>query len=348
MMAKKPQGRTPGDLRDLDSYLASSFGQAFVVDQPEVSFLPTGLASVDRALGGGIARGRLVELYGDPSSGKTSLSLHIARRAVAEKLYVLYFDLESCLTLEYLKAFDLDFHYFKLLQPIQAPISAEDLFTRVREMASLWGEELGLVVVDSVPFLIPESEAEAHAEGRAPTYSPLASFLSRELKYVVPALARSNTILLFINQETEVLGARFPLRNTPGGRRLKYACSQRIHISRVSRPEYDTSTRMTVEIRVEKNKVGDPFRRAQFDIVFGRGPDEASSLLQEALSLGLLQQRGAWITFEESLLPELQQLGWTKPQLAQGAERASQELSQNSQLFQWLYRKVVGQSALSS
>lgn len=323
---------------ELDAYLATSFGKAFITTDPEITFFPTGLANVDRALGGGIPRGRVIEVYGDPSSGKSTLALHMARRITQQGLYVLYFDLETTLAGPYLRAYGLDPALFKLVQPIEQPITAEQVFKHIEALSSLLREDLGMVVIDSLPFLVPEAEAEAHEEGRAATYSPLASFLAKELRHVVAPLARAGTTLFCVNQQSQVIGSRYPMKDTPGGNRFKYTCSQRIHISRTSRPDFDTSERVTVEIRTEKNKVGDPFRRAQFDIIFGQGPDEASALLQECLGQKLLLQKGSWIAIAPELMEQLLPFGIDKPNLAQGAENASRALAAQPELFEFLYQ----------
>lgn len=332
-----------GTTNDLDNSLAKMFGEAFVVGTPVVDFYRTGLANVDRALGGGIARGRVVEIFGEPSGGKTSLALHMTKELTKQGLLVIFFDLESSLAGPYLESFDFDPDYFKLIQPIKAPISAEQIFSGIEKYCQTV-DNLGMVVIDSIPCLITEGEAEAHSDERAATYAAVASFLSKELKHLVPKLACNNTTLLCINRQTTVMGARVPMKDTGGGWHLKYYASQRIGIARMKRPDWDTSERVTVQIRTEKNKVGSPFRQAQFDIIFGVGLDKGSALVQECLANGYLKQKGSWISFEPALKPALLHIGIDGDNLAQGAERAAKALTENPALFDLLYNLSVNEA----
>jgi len=282
------------------SQIRKQFGEGAVMrlgDEPTrmgIEVIPTGCLSLDIALGvGGLPRGRVVELYGAEGSGKTTIGLHILAEAQKQGGTAAFIDAEHAFSREYAENLGVDLDELLISQPDFGEQALEICDTLVRSGA------LDVVVIDSVAALVPRAELEGEM---GDTHVGLqARLMSQALRKLAGSVAQTRTLIVFINQIREKIGVMFGSpETTPGGRALKFWSSVRLQLSpRQAIKEGSESVGRRVNARIVKNKVAPPFRRCEFDIIYGEGISQEGCIIDEALELKLLEKTGSWYSYED-------------------------------------------------
>jgi recombination protein RecA len=289
----------------------------------QIETISTGALSLDLALGiGGVPRGRVVEIFGPESSGKTSLALHVVAEAQRNGGTAAFIDAEHALDPIYAKAIGVDIDELLISQPDTGEQALEIADMLIRSGA------IDVVVIDSVAALVPRAELEGDM---GDTHVGLqARLMSQALRKLSGSINRSNTTAIFINQIREKIGVMFGSpETTPGGRALKFYSSVRLDIRRIETIKVGTeSIGNKVRVKVVKNKVAPPFRMAEFDIMFGEGISREGSLIDVAVEHGIVRKAGAWYTYDGD-------------QLGQGREKAKDYLRNNPELAMQLQDQVL-------
>jgi recombination protein RecA len=302
------------------SQIEKQFGKGSIMRMGEnlhmaVEAISTGAMSLDLALGvGGLPRGRVVEIYGPESSGKSTLAMHVVAEAQRNGGICAYIDAEHAMDPVYAGAIGVNVDDLLISQPDTGEQALEIADMLIRSGA------LDVLVVDSVAALTPRAEIEG--EMGDSHVGLQARLMSQALRKLTGSLSRSRTIAIFINQLREKIGVVYGSPEvTPGGRALKFYSSVRIDIRRVEQIKDGTEVvGNRTRVKVVKNKVSAPFRQAEFDIMYGRGISREGSLLDVAVDLGLVKKSGAWFTYEGE-------------QLGQGRENVKTFLAENPQLM---------------
>jgi recombination protein RecA len=307
----------------LDMALAGiekQFGKGSVMKMGEkgtltIGTVPTGALALDLALGvGGLPRGRVVEIYGPESSGKSTLAMHVVAEAQRNGGICAYVDAEHAMDPIYAKAIGVDIDELLISQPDTGEQALEITDMLVRSGA------LDVVVIDSVAALTPRAEIEGEM---GDTHVGLqARLMSQALRKLTANLNKTDTICIFINQLREKIGVMFGSpETTPGGRALKFYSSVRLDIRRIESIKDGVEVvGNRTRVKVVKNKVAPPFKQAEFDIMYGKGISREGSLLDIGVDLGLVKKSGAWYTYEGE-------------QLGQGRENAKQFLADNAEIM---------------
>jgi recombination protein RecA len=293
-----------------------------------VEAISTGALSLDLALGvGGLPRGRVTEIFGPESSGKTTLAMHVVAEAQRNGGICAYIDAEHAVDPVYARAIGVDVDELLISQPDTGEQALEIADMLIRSGA------LDVVVIDSVAALTPRAEIEGEM-GDAHV-GLQARLMSQALRKLTANLNRSNTICIFINQLREKIGIMFGSpETTPGGRALKFYSSIRLDIRRIeSIKDGAEAVGNRTRVKVVKNKVSPPFRTAEFDIMYGRGISREGSLLDMAVDLGIAKKSGAWYTYEGE-------------QLGQGRENAKQFLAENPEVMVEISDRVRRQAGI--
>jgi recombination protein RecA len=298
-----------------------------------VNVIPTGSISLDAALGvGGLPRGRVVEVYGPESGGKTTLTLHVIAEAQKMGGQAAFIDAEHALDPSYARNLGVDVDNLLVSQPDNGEQALEIAETLIRSSA------VDVVVVDSVAALVPRAELEG--EMGEPQMGLQARLMSQALRKLTAIVSKSKTCLIFINQIREKIGVMFGNpETTTGGRALKFYSSIRVDIRRIqSIKEGDRVVGSRTRAKVVKNKVAAPFREAEFDIIYGEGVSREGDLLDLGVAKGLLEKSGTWISYKGE-------------RLGQGRENARIFLKENADIRQKIendLRKAVGLAAVSA
>ena len=288
----------------------------------DIEAIPTGSVALDAALGiGGVPRGRIVEIYGPESSGKTTLSLEILAEAQALGGVVAFIDAEHALDPGYAARIGVDIDEVLISQPDTGEQALEICDMLVRSGA------IDVIVVDSVAALVPRAEIEGEIGDT--TVGLQARLMSQALRKLAGSLSKSNTTCIFINQLREKIGVMFGNpETTPGGRALKFFSSVRMDIRRIdSIKQNGEIVGSRVRVKVVKNKVAPPFKQAEFDIMYGTGISKEGSLIDMGVDLGIVDKSGAWFTYQGE-------------RLGQGREAAKEFLRTNPDLSQEIEHKV--------
>jgi recombination protein RecA len=287
-----------------------------------VAAIPTGALALDIALGiGGLPRGRVVEVFGPESSGKSTLAMHVVAEAQRNGGTCAYIDAEHAMDPVYASAIGVNVDELLISQPDTGEQALEITDMLIRSGA------LDVVVIDSVAALVPRAEIEGEM---GDTHVGLqARLMSQALRKLTANLNRSNTICLFINQLREKIGVMFGSpETTPGGRALKFYSSVRLDIRRIeSIKDGAEITGNRTRVKVVKNKCAPPFKQAEFDIMYGKGISREGSLLDVGVELGIVKKSGAWFTYEGE-------------QLGQGRENAKTFLSENIDMMLEISEKI--------
>jgi len=286
-----------------------------------VESIPTGALSLDYALGiGGIPRGRVTEIYGPESSGKTTLCLHIIAEAQKTGGLAAFIDAEHALDVNYAKRLGVDTANLLLSQPDFGEQALEITDTLVRSNA------LDIIVIDSVAALVPRSEIEGEM-GDA-TMAVQARLMSQALRKLTGAISKSKTAVVFINQLRSKIGIMFGNpETTTGGNALKFYASLRLDIRRIAAIKDGTEVvGNRTKVKIVKSKVAPPFKEVEFDILYNEGISRSGDLLDMATNLGIVKKSGAWFTFEEDRF--------------QGREQFRQKLIETPEMYQKLENQV--------
>ncbi len=302
------------------SQIDKQFGQGSVMKMGEkatmsIEAVPTGALSLDLALGiGGLPRGRVTEIYGPESSGKTTLATHVVAEAQRNGGICAYVDAEHAMDPIYAKAIGMDIDELLISQPDTGEQALEITDMLIRSGA------LDVVVIDSVAALTPRAELEGDM---GDTHVGLqARLMSQALRKLTSNLNKSNTICIFINQLREKIGVMFGSpETTPGGRALKFYSSVRLDIRRIESIKNGMEVvGNRTRVKVVKNKCAPPFKQAEFDIMYGQGISREGSVLDLAVTESIVKKSGAWYTYDGE-------------QLGQGRENAKTFLQDNPELM---------------
>ncbi len=288
----------------------------------EVPVIPTGSIALDLALGiGGIPRGRVSEIFGPESSGKTTLALHIIAEAQRLGGIAAFVDAEHALDPAYSKNLGVNTDELLISQPDTGEQALEITETLVRSNA------VDVIVVDSVAALVPRAELDGDMGDSLPGLQ--ARLMSQALRKLTSAISRSGTAVIFINQIREKIGIMFGNPEvTPGGRALKFYASIRLDIRRQEAIKSGTdSIGVRTKVKVVKNKLSPPFREAEFDMIYGEGISKEGSVLDLAVEQGLVEKSGTWFTFKNE-------------RIGQGRENAKKFLKENPKVLADLEAKV--------
>jgi recombination protein RecA len=293
-------------------------------ERQRVDSIPTGSVALDLALGvGGIPRGRIIEVFGPESSGKTTLCQHVIAEAQRLGGIAAFIDVEHALDPAYARACGVNVDELLVSQPDTGEQALEITETLIRSGG------VDVVVVDSVAALVPRAEIEG--EMGDSFVGIQARLMSQALRKLTGAVSRSNTALVFTNQLREKIGVMFGNpETTPGGRALKFYASVRLDIRRVETIKSGTdSIGNRVRVKVVKNKVSPPFRLAEFDVMYGEGISREGGLLDVGVAMDVVTKTGAWFTFEDT-------------RLGQGREAAKEFLRTNEDVAAEIDRRIRG------
>ena len=288
----------------------------------EIEAIPTGALSLDIALGiGGVPRGRIIEVFGPESSGKTTLALHIVAEAQKMGGEAAFIDAEHALDPVYAKKLGVDIDNLIVSQPDTGEQALEITESLVRSGA------LDVIVVDSVAALVPKAEIDGDM---GDSHMGLqARLMSQALRKLAGAINKSKTVLIFINQLREKIGIMFGNpETTTGGRALKFYASVRMDIRKIENIKQDGEVKGNrVRVKVIKNKVAPPFREAEFDIVYGQGISKEGNILDMAVNLDIVEKAGSWFSYNGE-------------RIGQGRENVKRYLHENPEMLEDIEEKV--------
>lgn len=288
----------------------------------KVETYPTGSISLDLALGGGIPRGRIIEIYGPESSGKTTLTLHAIAEVQRKGGTAAFIDAEHALDPTYAKRIGVDVDNLLLSQPDNGEQALEIAETLVRSNA------VDLIVVDSVAALVPRAEIEGDMGDSLPGLQ--ARLMSQALRKLTGVINKSKATVVFINQIRMKIGVMFGNpETTTGGNALKFYASVRMDIRRISQiKQADAVIGNRTRVKVVKNKIAPPFREAEFDIMYNQGISRSGDILDLAVINNIVDKSGAWFAYGEG-------------KIGQGREAAKQYLQQNPNIMEEIAEKVL-------
>ena len=287
-----------------------------------VQVIPTGSLALDIALGiGGLPRGRVVEIYGPESSGKTTVALHAVANAQAAGGIAAFIDAEHALDPEYARKLGVDIDALIVSQPDTGEQALEIADMLIRSGA------LDIIVIDSVAALVPKAEIEGDMGDSHVGLQ--ARLMSQALRKITGALSASGTTAIFINQLREKIGVFYGNpETTTGGKALKFYASVRLDVRRTATiKDGEQPIGNRTKVKVVKNKMAPPFKQAEFDIFYGEGISKVSGVIDMAVESGVVQKSGSWYTYEED-------------QLGQGKEKVRQFLKDNPELMEEIEHKV--------
>ncbi len=319
--------------RDLEAAISSihkAYGDGSIMrlgdarSQRKIDVIPTGALAIDLALGvGGVPRGRVIEIYGPESSGKTTLMLHVIANAQKAGGLAAFIDAEHALDPGYAKKLGVNLDDLLVSQPD----SGEEALTICETLAR--SNALDVIVIDSVAALVPKAELEGEM-GMA-TMGMQARLMSQALRKLTAILAKSKTTCVFTNQLREKVGVMFGSpETTPGGKALKFYASVRIDIRRKEtlKDAAGNATGNHVKVKIVKNKVAPPFCEAEFDIIYNHGIDKEGSILDVAIACGAVDKKGAWLQFNGDLI-------------GQGKDAAKKALAEKPELAQKIVDAIM-------
>jgi recombination protein RecA len=288
----------------------------------DIDIIPTGSVSLDAALGiGGLPRGRVVEIYGPESSGKTTLALHVVAEAQKTEGLAAFVDAEHALDPGYAKKLGVDTVNLLVSQPDSGEQALEIVETLVRSGA------LDVIVIDSVAALVPRAEIEGEM---GDSHMGLqARLMSQALRKLTGTVSKSNTCVIFINQVREKIGVMFGNpETTTGGRALKFYTSIRLDIRRIATiKEGQDVVGNRTKVKVVKNKMAPPFKEAEFDIMYSQGISQIGDVLDQSVNHNLVLKSGTWFSYGET-------------RLGQGRENVKRYLQEDTVLLAELEKKV--------
>ena len=288
----------------------------------EIEAIPTGALSLDMALGiGGVPRGRIIEVFGPESSGKTTLALPVVAEAQKMGGEAAFIDAEHALDPVYAKKLGVDIDNLIVSQPDTGEQALEITESLIRSGA------LDVIVVDSVAALVPKAEIDGDM---GDSHMGLqARLMSQALRKLAGAINKTKTVLIFINQLREKIGVMFGNpETTTGGRALKFYASVRLDIRKIENIKQDGEVKGNrVRVKVIKNKVAPPFREAEFDIVYGEGISKAGNILDMAVNMDIIEKSGSWFSYDGN-------------RIGQGRENVKKYLKENPEILADVEQKV--------
>ena len=294
----------------------------------EVSVIPTGSLQLDQALGvGGVPRGRIVELYGPESSGKTTVALHIVAEAQKQGGVAAFVDVEHALDPVYARAIGVDTAELLFSQPD----SGEEALEIVEVLARSGGTDV--IIIDSVAALTPRAEIEGDMGDNH--VGQLARLMSQAMRKLTAVISKSNCVAVFINQIREKIGVIYGNpETTPGGRALKFFASVRLEVRRAGTIEGENKEPIgnKTKIKVVKNKVSPPFKECMVDIIYGKGIDHMGEIVDMATQMGIIDKSGSWYSYGDR-------------KLGQGRDKVEKLLQEEPALFRELEDKVKAELA---
>jgi recombination protein RecA len=311
------------------STIAKEYGEGAIMrlgdaQQMDVEVIPTGNILIDRALGaGGFPRGRVVEIFGPESSGKTTLTLTAIAQAQKRGGLAAFIDVEHALDPQYAKKLGVNLQDLLVSQPSSGEEALRICETLVRSNA------LDVIVLDSVAALVTKAEIEGEIGDS--TVGAQARLMSAALRKLTSLISKARTVILFTNQIREKIGVMFGNpETTPGGKALKFYASVRVDIRRIGaiKTSDGTVTGNRTKIKIVKNKIAPPFTEAEFDIMYNEGISNTGSLLDLALEKGIVEKRGSWLSYKGT-------------QMAQGRDAAKELLKGDAALYDDLYAAVM-------
>ena len=288
----------------------------------DIEAIPTGSISLDVALGvGGVPRGRIIEIYGPESSGKTTVALHMIAEAQKRNGIAGFIDAEHALDPQYAKKIGVDIDNLYISQPDNGEQALEITETMVRSGA------IDIVVVDSVAALVPKAEIDGDMGDSHVGLQ--ARLMSQALRKLTAVISKSNCTVIFINQLREKVGVMFGSpETTTGGRALKFYSSVRLDVRRIEALKQSGETiGNRTRVKVVKNKIAPPFKEAEFDIIFGEGISTVGDILDLAADAGIVNKSGAWYAYEGN-------------KIGQGRENTKQYLKEHTEMLQEIEQKV--------
>src|SRR3989475_858292 len=288
----------------------------------EIAVIPAGAISLDVALGvGGLPRGRVTEIYGPESSGKTTLALHVVAEAQRLGGNAAFIDAEHALDPIYAKKLGVNTDELLISQPDTGEQALEIAETLVRSNA------VDVIIVDSVAALVPKAELDGDMGDSLPGLQ--ARLMSQALRKLTAAISRSGSVVIFINQIREKIGVMFGSpETTPGGRALKFYASVRIDVRRIETIKQGTeSVGVRTRAKVVKNKLAPPFRDAVFDVIYGEGISREGTVLDAGVDHGLIEKSGTWYTHKNE-------------RIGQGRDNARKYLQENPKILADLETKI--------
>ena len=310
------------------AYIEKQYGKGAVMklgddkSRVNVEVIPTGCLSLDIALGvGGIPKGRIIEIYGPESSGKTTLALHVVAEAQKMGGEAAFIDAEHALDPVYAKKLGVDIDNLIVSQPDTGEQALEITESLIRSGA------LDVIVVDSVAALVPKAEIDGDM---GDSHMGLqARLMSQALRKLAGAINKTKTVLIFINQLREKIGVMFGNpETTTGGRALKFYASVRLDIRKIENIKQDGEVKGNrVRVKVIKNKVAPPFREAEFDIVYGEGISKAGNILDMAVNMDIIEKSGSWFSYDGN-------------RIGQGRENVKKYLKENPEILADVEQKV--------
>ena len=317
--------------RALDAAIAKlekDFGKGTVMKlgdpaaQVAVETIPTGSLSLDLALGlGGVPKGRVVEVYGPESSGKTTVALHMIAEVQKRGGIAGFIDAEHALDPAYAKNIGVDIDELYISQPDSGDQALEIAETMVRSGA------MDIIVVDSVAALVPRQEIEGDMGDSHVGLQ--ARLMSQALRKLTPVISKSNCVVIFINQLREKVGVMFGNpETTTGGRALKFYASIRMDVRRIETlKQSGEMVGNRIRVKIVKNKIAPPFKEAEFDIMFGKGISKEGDILDLAVSIDLVNKSGAWFAYNGN-------------KIGQGRENAKSYLAEHPEVMEELEKKI--------
>jgi recombination protein RecA len=328
-MKKKIKEKTSGDLQEAVDEIKQRFGDGAIMKLKEagrvdVDVIPTGSISLDLALGvGGVPRGRVIEIYGPESSGKTTLALHVLAEAQKQGGVGAFIDAEHALDPDYAKRIGVNTDDLLISQPDSGEQALQILETLVRS------GEVDVIVVDSVAALVPQAEIAGEVgEFQIGLQARLMSAALRKLSGII---SKTKTVVIFINQMRMKIGVMFGNpETTSGGLALKFYASVRIDLRRTAQiKKGDEIIGNRVKAKVVKNKVAAPFKTTEFDIYYNEGISKFADLINAGIKMEIIKKAGSWLQFEDI-------------RLGQGAEASKEFLRENPETVEKIKKLLFG------
>lgn len=317
------------ELKKAIENIEKRFGrEAIAGKKEEIEFISSGSLSLDIALGGGYPKGRIIEIYGAESSGKTTLALHLCAEVQKVGKKVCYIDMEQALDPDYAEQLGVKVDIGEIDSSfiLSQPDDGETAFEIARELARV--DDVGLIVIDSVSALVPKAVIQGEA-GDA-KIGLTARLMSSMIPTLLSTIKKSDCIIVFINQIRDKIGVMYgPSTTTSGGNALKFYASQRLEVARAGQEkEGDEVVANRTRVKVVKNKVAPPLKKAEFSIEFGVGIDRFSEVIDMAVDFSIINKAGSWYSYNGS-------------KLGQGIANVKSILQDNPELFEEINLKLI-------